>query len=308
MSAKDGVIRVPYSLVSRNCDVKRIVTVYMAIASYAGKSRRAVLSLRDIIYTLGLKPKSGRGRINEQVAMAVNALRDLGFLEQAPEYTVGSKIVASRKYGFLLAPVSTGCKTSTGITKGMFRMIIEVERGSVQISDVPDDGFNKISDEDGESSESEVDDKKMMRYTFSAETAAKTMLAIREVIAVTKEGAAYISRSYLGDKIGISERKITDVTEYLHTMNLIMKRTICIFDAHGSPKRLTFYTNTYGSVADANARLTKATTNYMDHSASMPYKVTTQKRNKKLKLSGLDVEQLVGTGGDCDKNEIAFDT
>lgn len=296
MSAKDGVIRVPYSLASCNCGVKRIVTVYMAIASYAGKSRRAVLSLMDIIYTLGLKPKSGRGRINEQVAMAVNALRDLRFLEQAPEYTVGSKIVASRKYGFLLAPVSTGCKTSTGITKGMFRMIIEVERGPVQ-----------ISDEDSEASESKVDDKKMMGYTFSAETAAKTMLAIREAIAVTKEGAAYISRSYLSEKVGISERKITDVTEYLHAMNLIMKRTICIFNAHGSPKRLTFYTNTYGSETDANIRLTKATTNYRDHSVSIPYRGATQKRNKKLKLSDFDVEQLVGTGSDCGENEIAFD-
>lgn len=244
MSKKDSIIRVPYSLVFGDFGVKRIVTVYMAIASYAGKERIAVLSLKDIIYTLGLKPKSGRGKINEQIAVAVNALRTLGYLEQAPEYAIGTKVTASKRYGFKLAPVPAGRKVSSGITKNMLRAINNIERYHGQYND--DTNSNKKI------------------FSFSAETAAKTLFAIREVIAVVKGDAAYIPRKYLSRKVGVTENRITEVVAYLVEEYLINKRSVFMIDLHDNLKRLTFYTNTYGDNKEVTARLDDAIKAFKD--------------------------------------------
>lgn len=259
---KGNPIRVPIDLVFYDGNEKHLLSVYLAVACSANHAVHGKmvtkLSLRDIIYTMGLKPKRGKGGINEQVAIAVNKLRDLGCFKDAPDYFEHDYIGTKAKYRYEVAKPKEA-KTYVTITT------LEVFNAAqiVRNKDSEDESGNKL------------------HVTFSYETLLRAMLLMKWKILRSKTGAIHVTRETLQELIDVSPYTITNITNALDKAKIIKKTLYTTREpiSHGDEveyKRhdVAFYTNYYG---DVNGKINKEFERYEKYLKSKNKKKETKR-------------------------------
>lgn len=237
---KDRLIHVPKELILYDGEEKQLLPVYLAVAckaNYSSNHKRVVkLSLRDIIYTMGLEPRRGKGNINEQVAIAANQLRELGCFKDAPDYFEHDYIDTKTKYRYEVVKPKKA-KTYVTITPFEVLAVANIARNKSKY----DDNGNR------------------RRITFSYETMVRVLLTLRLKILDSKNNILLISREKLYELTGVTPQTITNITTELDKAGIIRKR---VFDLHrdktcedGSVKRekwqVAFYSNYYNVEAKA---------------------------------------------------------
>lgn len=233
---RDRLIHVPVDLILYKGSEKRILSVFVAVvckANYADNGKKITkLSLQDIIYTMGLTPKRGKGGINEQVAIAVSKLKELGFFKCAPDYLTQNRIDAKSKYRYEVVKPKEA-KTYMAITPFEVFMVAGIARNKSNV----DSNGNK------------------RRITFSYETMLRAILLIRMKIMEGKGNVLMITRDSLHKLVGVSPQTITDITNELDKAKIIRKRVYDLYRnktcADGSIKRekwqVAFYSNYYNT-------------------------------------------------------------
>ena len=231
---KDRLIHVPKELILYEGKEKQLLPVYLAVAcraNYSSNHKRIVkLSLRDIIYNIGFTPKSGKGKINEQVAVAVNKLRELGCFKDAPDYFEHDYIGTKTKYRYEVVKPKKA-KTYATITPFEVLTVATIARNKSKY----DDSGNK------------------RRITFSYETMLRVLLVLRLKILDSKNNILLISREKLYELTGVTPQTITNITTALDKAGIIRKRVFDLYrdkaSEDGTAKRekwqVAFYSNYY---------------------------------------------------------------
>lgn len=230
---KDQLIHMPVSLSLCDCKVKQLLPVYLAVACSANHAVNnkmvTKLSLRDIIYTIGLKPRSGSGNINEQVAVAVKTLSELGYFSDAPDYFKGERLNTKTKYRYeVVKPMEA--MTYMTIAPSDIYNLGGVIRGKYIV----------------------YANGKKRRIKFSYDTLLHVLFAIKWRILHSKSGVIFVSRKTLQEDTGVSPRTISEITNVLHKQKIIMKKlydtsktTICGDDSIVEKRQIAFYADYY---------------------------------------------------------------
>lgn len=247
---KDRLVHVPKELILYDGEEKQLLPVYLAVsckANYSSNHKRVVkLSLRDIIHTLGLTPKSGKGKINEQVVVAINKLRELNCFKDAPDYFEHDYIDTKTKYRY---------------------EVVKPKKAKTYVTITPFDVFT-VATIARNKSKYDSNGKKR-RITFSYETMLRTLLIIRLKIFSTEDKVILLTRDKLHNLVGVSPQTITDITNQLDKAGIIRKRVYNLSKekvASGEIKKelwqIAFYSNYYNTT---EKDVYETFCNYKDH-------------------------------------------
>lgn len=233
MQEEDRLIHVPVGLALYKGNERQILPVYIAVACSANHAVNnkmvTKLSLRDIIYIIGLTPKAGKGRVNDQVAVAVKALKDLGYFKDAPDYFKIGRLNTKTKYRYeVVKPMEA--MTYMTIAPSDIYNLGGVIRGKYIM------GANN----------------KKRRIKFSYDTLLHVLFAIRWRILHSESGVIFVSRKTLCEDTGVSPRTISEITNVLHKQKIIMKKLydtsetiICGDESKVEKRQIAFYADYY---------------------------------------------------------------
>lgn len=231
---KHHMILVPFSLIEIDRETRHALAVYLAIAckaNYAVHDKMTTkLSLLDIIYTIGLTPKAGKGRVNDQVAVAVKTLKDLGYFEDAPDFVERGRLDMKGKYRYKVVKPK-GAGTYATITPADIYSVAQITRNG----DV----------------------------SFSYDALLRVLFAIKWQIEKDELGAALVTREKIKELTGVSVRAVTSITNELDD-RLIIKKELYKTSEDGMWNNMAFYTNYYDNADAADARIKKAISNYKE--------------------------------------------
>lgn len=241
MTNNGNKIYVPFDLALQHQDVYKAVSVYLAVLTHCNDNGRAVISLRDIIYSMCFTPARGKNCINKKIAGTINKLRDLGYFEIAPDYLAMDRIESAEKFGFKVADIPYGIKTHCVMTKTTAKKLLCIKRIPMLLND----------------------DKRAFTLKFCAEAAIRCYIAIYYGILEEKGGAAYVPRAFIAKAADLSEATVTNTTAFLVTADLIRKKISHRITETGAVHRITYYTIYKGSDEDAEKRLRSISSEYM---------------------------------------------
>ena len=268
-------IWVPFDLALNHPEIYRGTMVYMAIASKTKKGKVGVMSLEDIIYLIGMKPKAGTDGTNYKIAQTINQLRELGYLEMAPDYFAdGMRMKPKQNRGFKIPERPKKSKDYAMVYQKAVRDFCNLARTA----------YYRV--------EGEEKDKQIR---FSTDNAVHVYFFIRQRIFREKSNVAVIRRSAISEAVGIAACTVTEITTYLDTMNFIKKRNVFRKDGPDDAVReTTFYTICSKDEKETQERLDLATKNY--------WKQILDKRDKSAGIGTKSGTSSV-SGGSSDDSE-----
>lgn len=216
MGQQSKVIRVPFGLVEVDKKTKHALAVYIVVAckaAYAVHDKMTTkLSLLDIIYTIGLTPKAGKGRVNDQIAIAVKTLRDLGYFEDAPDFIERGRLDMKRKYRYkVVVPTEIGSYVT--ITSNDIYKVAQATRDS---------------------------EKKL---TFSYDVALRVLFTIKWKVIKNKSRSTMLSREKISEIAGVSVGAVTAITNVLASNDvMVIKKWL---HWNGDKHAIAVYANCY---------------------------------------------------------------